>query len=160
MQRTFTLLSCVCGGGNKAVITENSEQRSQIQDRRELSPRVSRSGLGRNQPVPEWADGFCATPYGTCADCTPCSRALWTLRAWSSKKRCGWIFSRIGPFGAPARKRASSMSRPQTRSVCRKNTTAAFISVDIASWRHRDCKRVKCTVSSCSWIELLLVWCV
>ena len=43
--------------------------------------------------------------------------ASWFFRTWSSKKRCGLILSRSGPFGAPAMKWASSMSNPQDRRV-------------------------------------------
>ncbi|KAG9328826.1 hypothetical protein JZ751_003205 [Albula glossodonta] len=46
-----------------------------------------------------------------------CAPSMWNI--WSSKKMCGRIFSRRGPLGAPARKRASSISRPQLLRVFR-----------------------------------------
>ncbi|KAG9328828.1 hypothetical protein JZ751_010281 [Albula glossodonta] len=54
----------------------------------------------------------------------PCSCALSMCPIWSSKKMCGQIISRRGPLGAPARKWASSNSRPQLLRVFRTRAPA------------------------------------
>ncbi|CAK7297873.1 hypothetical protein VULLAG_LOCUS6450 [Vulpes lagopus] len=62
-----------------------------------------------------------------------CAPSMWNM--WSSKKMWGLIFTKMGPLGAPARKRASSISRPQRRRVF--STRAPELAALLAVTRHR-----------------------